>query len=100
MSQITKTMIGDSCVIGSNVFIQGSYIMNNVVVKDNCKVINSFIAEGCTVEENSNLQGIISSENICIKNGSQLKGNILEGSHTDTGMIDKYTYFISQYLHA
>lgn len=83
MSRITKTMIGDSCVIGSNVIIQGSYIMNNVIVKDNCKIVNSFIAQGCTIEENSNLQGIISSENICIKNDSQLKGNVLEGSDSN-----------------
>lgn len=83
-------MIGKNCVIGNNVTITGSHIMNNVVIKDNCKVINSFIDEHCTIEENSVIEnGTIIASNVVVDAGSQLKGSLLESSEVDKGMYYK-----------
>lgn len=80
-------MIGKYCVIGNNVTIKGSHIMNNVVIKDNCKVINSFIDENCTIEENCVIEnGTIIASNVKVEAGSQLKGNILESSEVNKGI--------------
>ncbi|OWR48620.1 translation initiation factor eIF-2B subunit epsilon [Danaus plexippus plexippus] len=77
MTKISKSIVGNNCMIGKEVVIQGSHLMDNVIVKDNTRIINSFIDEGCTIEDNCNLEGVIASNKICIKSGSILKGNIL-----------------------
>lgn len=86
MTKISKSIVGNNCMIGKEVVIQGSHLMDNVIVKDNTRIINSFIDEGCTIEDNCNLEGVIASNKICIKSGSILKGNILGDEQSEDGM--------------
>lgn len=61
--------------------------MNNVIIKDNCKIIKSFIDENCTIEENAVLEGgTIIAENVKVDAGSELRGIIIETSN-HTGIL-------------
>nr|BAM18486.1 eukariotic translation initiation factor 2b, epsilon subunit [Papilio xuthus] len=58
--------------------------MDNVTIKDNCKIINSFIDNNCIVNADSLIEnGTIIAENVNINEGSKLKGAVIECSEQD-----------------
>lgn len=61
--------------------------MNNVVIKDNCKIINTFIDDDVVVEENCNLEaGGILAASAHVKANRELKGNIIESDNKENGI--------------
>ncbi|KAG1338014.1 translation initiation factor eIF-2B subunit epsilon [Cocos nucifera] len=45
-SVISYSVIGQSCSIGRNVSIQGSYIWDNVIIEDDCKLSHALVCDG------------------------------------------------------
>ncbi|XP_026491193.1 translation initiation factor eIF2B subunit epsilon [Vanessa tameamea] len=89
MSTVSKSMIGSNCMMGNDVVIHGSHIMNNVVIKDNCQILNCFVDDNCVIEAHSNLEGVVVSNNVCVKEGSKLRGIILEETDSNDKTLKK-----------
>lgn len=64
---ITDSVIGQGCIIGCNVHIQGSYIWNNVTIHDNATLRYAIVCDGAVVKEGAVLEpGVILSFNVVI----------------------------------
>ena len=64
---ISKSVIGKSCRIGERVIIDGSYIWDDVIIEDGCRLVRSIICNSAIIKSGSVLsQGCVVSYNVTI----------------------------------
>jgi translation initiation factor eIF-2B subunit epsilon len=54
---ISRSVIGKRCRIGKNVHIEGSYLLNDVIVEDGCKIVSAILDSNVSVGMNSVITG-------------------------------------------
>lgn len=66
-SKVSNTVIGAGCTIGSNVSIEGSYIWNNVIIEDGCKLTHAIVCDGVIMKSGAVLEpGVVLSLKVVI----------------------------------
>ncbi|KAG1361504.1 hypothetical protein COCNU_09G009670 [Cocos nucifera] len=82
-SVISYSVIGQSCSIGCNVSIQGSYIWDNVIIEDNCKLSHALVCDGVYLRAGVVLEpGVILSFKVDIS-GVGYIWSTTEGGHEE-----------------
>lgn len=51
-TRVSRSVIGDKCVIGGNCSLDTVYMLNDVVVGDNCVLEQCFLGEGVVLKDN------------------------------------------------
>ncbi|XP_047944614.1 translation initiation factor eIF-2B subunit epsilon-like [Salvia hispanica] len=66
-SEVSNSVIGEDCVIGSNVSIDGCYIWNKVKIEDGCRLKHAIVCDGVTMKSGVVLEaGTVLSFNVVI----------------------------------
>ena len=78
-SKISHSSVGHNCIIGENVIIEGSYIWDDVVIEDGCRIHQSIICDRAKVKQNVTLNegcilsfGVIVGPDFTLKAGARL----------------------------
>ncbi|KAG6399642.1 hypothetical protein SASPL_141123 [Salvia splendens] len=66
-SEVSNSVIGEDCVIGSNVSIDGCYIWNKVNIEDGCRLKHAIVCDGVTMKSGAVLEaGVVLSFKVII----------------------------------
>ncbi|XVF42520.1 hypothetical protein PTKIN_Ptkin01aG0370400 [Pterospermum kingtungense] len=66
-TKISHSVIGDGCIIGSNVTIESSYIWNNVTIEDGCHLRHAIVCDGVIIKSGAVLEpGVILSFKVVV----------------------------------
>ncbi|KAK9304652.1 hypothetical protein QLX08_004073 [Tetragonisca angustula] len=95
---VVKTVIGDHCLVGSNVTIKNSYIFSDNKIEDNCTIINSVIFSNCFIKQNTRIDGCILCPKTIIYTPMEYTDSIIESkddkiSTKTISEIDPYNEF-------
>ncbi|EPS57518.1 hypothetical protein M569_17299, partial [Genlisea aurea] len=61
-SHVSNSVIGEGCIIGSNVFIDGCYIWDKVTIEDGCKLKHAIVCDGVIMRSGAVLEaGVVLS---------------------------------------
>ncbi|XP_012234558.1 translation initiation factor eIF2B subunit epsilon [Linepithema humile] len=98
---VTRSVIGDDCIVASNVKIRDSYIFSNVRIRDNCIIRNSILFPNCHIRYGSQIDGCIlypgvdiSSRSIHIDNIVESTSNVLKTKKmSDPEISEEFLYF-------
>ncbi|XVE90136.1 hypothetical protein DITRI_Ditri20bG0053900 [Diplodiscus trichospermus] len=66
-TKISHSVIGEACIIRSNVIIEGSYIWNNVTIEDGCHLRHAIVCDGVIMKSGAVLEpGVVLSFKVVV----------------------------------
>ncbi|CAA0816841.1 Trimeric LpxA-like enzyme [Striga hermonthica] len=69
-TEVFNSVIGEGCIIGSNVSIEGCYIWDKVTIEDGCKLKHAIVCDGVIIKSGAVVEaGVILSFKVIIGRG-------------------------------
>jgi glucose-1-phosphate thymidylyltransferase long form len=82
-AEIKDSCVGDNCMIGKNVKIHNSIIMDNAIIGSDCEISDSIIGDSCVLEQGVKIVSDGKGKNVF----SLVKGKMLDTGRTKLGVI-------------
>ncbi|KAK8933717.1 hypothetical protein KSP39_PZI016047 [Platanthera zijinensis] len=81
-TKISNSVIGQGCIIGHNVVIEGSYVWDNVTIEDGCKLSHALICDGVHLRE-----GVILEPGVIISFKVEVGQNIVVPTYSKVSLL-------------
>ncbi|XP_076277356.1 eukaryotic translation initiation factor 2B subunit epsilon isoform X2 [Lasioglossum baleicum] len=87
-TSVTRSVIGQSCLIGSNVEIKDSYVLSDAKIEDNSTITNSIIFSNCVIKQAARINRCIVRPGTNVNDQTEYVDSILE-SKDDTVIVKR-----------
>ncbi|XP_072960472.1 uncharacterized protein [Typha angustifolia] len=81
-SVISDSVVGQGCTIGRNVSIHGSYIWDNVIIEDDCKISHAIICDGVHLRN-----GVVLEPGVILSFKVEVGQNILIPAYSKVSLL-------------
>ncbi|KAK8938162.1 hypothetical protein KSP40_PGU004589 [Platanthera guangdongensis] len=81
-TKISNSVIGQGCIIGHNVVIEGSFVWDNVTIEDGCKLSHALICDGVHLRE-----GVILEPGVIISFKVEVGQNIVVPTYSKVSLL-------------